>query len=82
MRPALSGLRYAFAVYGLADRVCVCVFLLLQVDSDEPWAPHPSDPLSVDFTPIPGHVMACYREASSQRMSYFYVLVLGVCGGQ
>jgi len=39
---------------------------LPEIDTDEPWQPHPSDPVSVDFTPIPGHVMAAFREASVQ----------------
>ncbi|KZV76951.1 hypothetical protein PENSPDRAFT_741072 [Peniophora sp. CONT] len=47
---------------------------LPEVDSDEPWAPHPSDPLSVDFTPVPGHVMACYREASAQMVIFGEIL--------
>ncbi|KAI0036598.1 fungal-specific transcription factor domain-containing protein, partial [Vararia minispora EC-137] len=37
---------------------------LPEVDEDETWQPHSSDPLSMDFTPVPGRVMLCFLEGS------------------
>ncbi|THH18408.1 hypothetical protein EW146_g2572 [Bondarzewia mesenterica] len=38
---------------------------LPEVDSDEPWQPHPIDTAAVDYAPVPGHIMECFRASST-----------------
>ncbi|KAI0321361.1 fungal-specific transcription factor domain-containing protein [Amylostereum chailletii] len=38
---------------------------LPELEPDEPWQPHISDPSSATFPPVPGRVMACFRACSA-----------------
>ena len=50
----------------LFKSLVVCLLLALPIaigqNEDELWRPYPHDALGPQFTPVPAHVMSCFRE--------------------